>query len=218
MGNFYLNKQEYLWNLEESYIYEYVKKGLFYEFMIDPKDELELSLANAILIYYNDSLELASGNIGKYDINDYNNSFIKQLFVDVIKALKNNDDFFLDNVENYLYKVMRNPVYYGNYLYEYYSFTGFITNYFIDEDYYNFAEECEFDTSDEDLSKILKEYYEKAKEIIDINCGVVGKKHKFNIQDKEDMEINVKAMDIYKELFEARNSKNSKRIKLELYK
>ena len=229
MENFNIRKEEYLKNLEDSYIYEYVKKGLFSEFMKDPKNEYELSLANAILTYFVDSYELARGNIGKYNIDDYNNSFIKQIFVDVIKALKNNDTVFLENVEKYLYKVMYNPVQYGNYLFEYYSFIGFIQNVSINEDFVNLAEECGFDTSDIDLNdpfgladskamKDLKGYFEKAENIVDINCGVVGKKHKFNIRVEKETEITIEAMDIFNELFENRNKKNNKRIKLELYK
>lgn len=196
----------------------------------DPQDEKELAIANAIITYFSITIDLVfKGDIGNYDVLNFRCSIIMQLYIDTIKAIKTKNEDKLNKIINYLESIIADPIKYGTYMYEYYTFLGFLREYSDNLDFLLIANECGFKVeynryysindyfSDDEFCEFVL-ISNKARSLVDITTGSIGNNSPFASRSEEEINICIEAMKEYERLFNSRNEKEIQKTKLKLYK
>ena len=121
MKSFEERKEEYLIKVRNNveFLEDISEKNPeMLEMLIMPNTEKELELCNSIFDFFSDFAsileDMAYNNMKETDIE--NNDFIK-IYVELINALKANDNSIIEEFKNKFNKDMSNPTFAANYLY-----------------------------------------------------------------------------------------------------
>lgn len=179
------------------------------EIILKPKNIKEYELAIAVFTYFSITTKIISE--GSFEL-DKENNFFYNLYIDLIKAIDNNQQDVIDHIKENLAdfsKTKRTPIILANIAYD---LNVFISNY-TEEVFDEMLKECGYNPDDEeDLIKFNRKIYE-AKEIIQ-NSSNVEKVDLNNILESGETTLLIEMVKEYKKLYE---NKSDNKVKVKLY-
>lgn len=207
MKSFEEKKQEYMECLRQNtFILSNIKTDNpdIVGIILDPKTERELLIAQSIITFTTDSIDLME-NLSDIEVSDedFENSISINLFVSIIYALKENDKAEIERIKNYL-STNIDPEYAARMMYDFIIVFGCDMQRSIDE----IAKRSGFDLEDE-LSRLqFINYLAKANEINNSN-----KKKDFDLSNNDLVDSSIKMINIFHEIYESKKKKKDNSIR-----
>ena len=207
MKSFEEKKQEYMECLRQNtFILSNIKTDNpdIVGIILDPKTERELLIAQSIITFTTDSIDLME-NLSDIKVSDedFENSISINLFVSIIYALKENDKAEIERIKNYL-STNIDPEYAARMMYDFIIVFGCDMQRSIDE----IAKRSGFDLEDE-LSRLqFINYLAKANEINNSN-----KKKDFDLSNNDLVDSSIKMINIFHEIYESKKKKKDNSIR-----
>lgn len=207
MKSFEEKKQEYMECLRQNtFILSNIKTDNpdIVGIILDPKTERELLIAQSIITFTTDSIDLME-NLSDIEVSDedFENSISINLFVNIIYALKENDKAEIERIKNYL-STNIDPEYAARMMYDFIIVFGCDMQRSIDE----IAKRSGFDLEDE-LSRLqFINYLAKANEINNSN-----KKKDFDLSNNDLVDSSIKMINIFHEIYESKKKKKDNSIR-----
>ncbi len=207
MKSFEEKKQEYMECLRQNtFILSNIKTDNpdIVGIILDPKTERELLIAQSIITFTTDSIDLME-NLSDIEVSDedFENSISINLFVNIIYALKENDKAEIERIKNYL-STNIDPEYAARMMYDFIIVFGCDMQRSIDE----IAKRSGFDLEDE-LSRLqFINYLAKANEINNSN-----KKKDFDLSNNDLVDSSIKMINIFHEICESKKKKKDNSIR-----
>jgi hypothetical protein len=176
MEDFNIKKREYLEKLRENP--DYVQGVLnskdnstrSLEIILDPKTDIELSIAEALYIMFTDILYLTD-NVYELEPNDLDSVEFVSFFSEMIIALKNNDEIRINELKEIAQNRL-SPEFVGKIIFQ---FTREMI-YDYEELLVHLCEKCGFDPSDSLAIAQFQVYFNKTNEIFNSISGVPNSK------------------------------------------
>jgi hypothetical protein len=182
------------------------------DIILNPKTIKEYKLAMANITFFSISSKLI--NEEKIEL-DKENNFFYNVYIDLIKAMKNNQQDIIQYIRERLTefsKSVRNPAITASITFDLYVFARYLGK---EEFYDEMALECGYDLSNEDDLKTFTNELEESRKIIE-ESSHKEKIDLSNIEDSKEIDEFIDSVDELKRIYNHRFEKDNK-VKIKIY-